>query len=262
MSTSIAVQSALILLREGLEAILVLAALAALLRRMAPERMAALWSGAGLGVVASLVAAGAYLAWRGGVHDDTVEGITCLLAAGLRLWTGGWLWRSADPRGWTEALRRQAETALTARRVSLALGSIGFLAVFREGAETALFLTALAEEGSFTGMLAGLVVGALGLAVLWWLLIRAAVRLPLRPLFLATSIFLLLMATRLVAAGLQEFQEQAMISFTPADLPEWAETLGLAPSWEGLTAQLAVLLVAALVLAWPRRALQRPAAAE
>jgi high-affinity iron transporter len=262
MSTSIAVQAALILLREGLEAILVLAALAALLRRMAPDRMAALWGGAGLGVVASLVTAGAYLAWRGGVHDDTVEGVTCLLAAGLMLWTGGWLWRSADPRAWTASLRRQAETALTAERVSLALGSIGFLAVFREGAETALFLAALAQEGSLSGMLAGLAAGALGLAVLWWLLIRAAVRLPLRPLFLATSIFLLLMAARLVGAGLQEFQEQALIPFDPADLPAWAETLGFAPSWEGLAAQLAVLLVAALVLAWPRRAVGRPAAAE
>jgi high-affinity iron transporter len=262
MSASIAVQSALILLREGLEAILVLAALAALLRRMAPDRMAALWFGAGLGVVASLLAAGAYLAWRGGVHDDMVEGITCLLAAGLMLWTGGWLWRSADPRAWTEALRRQTETALAAERVSLALGTIGFLAVFREGAETALFLTALAEDGSFTGMLAGLAVASLGLAVLWWLLIRAAVRLPLRPLFLATSVFLLLMAARLVGAGLQEFQEQALISFNPAELPEWAETLGFAPSWEGLAAQAAVLVVAALVVAWPGRATGRPAAAE
>jgi high-affinity iron transporter len=98
--------------------------------------------------------------------------------------------------------------------------------------------------------------------VLWWLLIRAAVRLPLRPLFLVTSIFLLLMAARLIGAGLREFQEQALIPFDPAELPAWAETLGLAPNWEGLAAQLAVLLVAALVLAWPRRAVGRPAAAE
>jgi len=254
MSTSLVVQSALILLREGLEAILVLAALAALLRRMAPDRMAALWSGAGLGVVASLVTAAAYLAWRDGVHDDTVEGITCLLAAGLMLWTGGFLWRRADPRAWAATLHRQATAALEAERVSVALGVIGFLAVYREGAETALFLAALRGEGSLASLLAGMALGAVGLAMLWQVIIRAAVRLPLALMFRATSLFLLVMAVRLVAAGLGEFQEQAMIPFTPADLPEWAETIGLAPSWEGLVAQAVVLALVVLVVVWPRRA--------
>ena len=254
MSASIAVQAALILLREGLEAILVLAALAALLRKLAPERIGALRAGAGLGLLASLLAAGAYAAWRGGVHDDFVEGITCLVAAGLMLWTGGFLWRRADPRAWGAALSRQAEAALAADKVPVALGLIGFLAVFREGAETALFLAALGAEGSMAGMLAGLAAGAAGLGVLWWLLIRAAVRVPLRPLFRVTSLFLLFMAARLVAAGIGEFQEQAIVPFTPTELPELAETLGLAASWEGLVAQLLVLAGAALVLAWPQRA--------
>lgn len=253
-SASIAVQAALILLREGLEAILVLAALAALLRRMAPERTGALWAGAGLGLLASLLTAGAYAAWRGGVHDDFVEGVTCLIAAGLMLWTGGFLWRRADPRAWGAALTRQAQAALNADRVPVALGLIGFLAVFREGAETALFLAALGTEESMGGMLAGLVAGAVGLGVLWYLLIRAAVRIPLRPLFRVTSIFLLFMAARLVAAGIQEFQEQSLVSFNPVSLPELAETIGVSPSWEGLAAQLLVLAGVALVLAWPRPA--------
>ena len=262
MSASIAAQAALILLREGLEAILVLAALAALLRKMAPERMGALWAGAGLGLLASLLTAGAYAAWRGGVHDDFVEGVTCLIAAGLMLWTGGFLWRRADPRAWGAALTRQAQAALNAERVPVALGLIGFLAVFREGAETALFLAALGTEGSMAGMLAGLAAGAIGLGVLWWLLIHAMVRVPLRPLFRATSIFLLFMAARLVAAGIQEFQEQSLVSFTPNSLPEVAETIGVSPSWEGLAVQLLVLLGVALVLAWPRRRVTTHAAAE
>jgi high-affinity iron transporter len=193
------------------------------------------------------------MAWRGGAHDDFVEGITCLLAAGLMLWTGGFLWRRSDPRAWSAALQRQAHAALAADRVPLALGLIGFLAVFREGAETALFLAALGSEGSMAGMLAGLAVGALGLGVLWYLVIQAAVRLPLRPLFRVTSLFLLFMAARLVAAGIQEFQEQSLLSFNPDPLPEMVQTIGFAPSWEGLAAQLLVLAGVALVLAWPRR---------
>jgi high-affinity iron transporter len=103
------------------------------------------------------------------------------------------------------------------------------------------------------GMLAGLAVGALGLGVLWYLVIQAAVRLPLRPLFRVTSLFLLFMAARLVAAGIQEFQEQSLLSFNPDPLPEMVQTIGFAPSWEGLAAQLLVLAGVALVLAWPRR---------
>jgi len=253
MSTAIILQAALILLREGLEAILVLAALAALLRRMAPERIGALWAGAGLGLLASLLTAGAYAAWRGGVHNDLVEGVTCLLAAALMLWTGGFLWRRADPRAWSNTLARQAETVLDAGRVPLALGLVGFLAVFRESAETVLFLAALRTEGTLAGLATGLAVGAAGLALLWYLLIRAAVRLPLRLLFRATSVFLLVMAARLVAAGIQEFQEQALVSFSPDPLPEMAATIVFAPSWEALAAQLLVLVGAALVLGWPRR---------
>jgi high-affinity iron transporter len=160
------------------------------------------------------------------------------------------------------ALERQAHQALTAERVPLALGAIGFLAVFREGAETALFLAALGGNDSLGALLGGLVVGAIGLGVLWYLLIRAAVRVPLRPLFQVTSVFLLLMAVRLVSAGLLEFQEQAMVPFDPSPLPEWTESVGLSPSTEGLIAQLAVLAGAALILAWPRRGAPPPAAAE
>ena len=97
--------------------------------------------------------------------------------------------------------------------------------------------------------------------MLWYLLTRAAVRVPLRPLFQATSLFLLLMAAHLVGAGLQEFQEQALVPFDPAPLPAWTEAVGVSPSTEGLIAQLAVLTGVTLILAWPRRATSPPTVA-
>lgn len=251
MLSSISLEAALILLREGLEAMLVLAALAALLRRLAPERMGALWAGAGGGLLASLGTAVAYAAWRDGVHNDLVEAATSLTAAGLMLWTGGWLWRRADPRNWALALQRQAQAALGATRVPLALAGIGFLAVFREGAETALFLAGLG--GAPLALGGGLVLGGIGLVALGWMILRAAVRLPLRALFRATSVFLLVMAARMVGAGLREFQEQALVPFDPAEIPDWAASLGLSGSWEGILLQAGVLAAVALVLVWPGR---------
>ena len=260
---SVAIDAAVILLREGLEVILVLAALTAFLRRAAPDRMGALGWGALAGLAASLLLAIAYATWSGGAHDDRVEGVTCLIAAALMLWTGGWMWLRSDPRAWTSALKRQAERALASRRVATAVGGIGFLAVFREGAETVLFILALGTTAaSVTPMLLGLGVATLCLAVLWWIVNRATVRLPLRPLFIATSVFLLAMATRFVGAGIQEFQEQAIVPFTPAEIPDWLVEIGIAPSWEALALQVTVVATVAIFLAIPRRRPPQSAAAE
>lgn len=251
---SIGLQSALILLREGLEVILVLAALGAFLRRMAPDRLGALRWGAAGGLAASLLAAAAYAAWRGGEHDDFVEGVTCLAAAALMLWTGGWMWLRSDPKAWSASLARQTEQALRSGRVGAAVAGIGFLAVFREGAETVLFLSAIATEaGAMLPMLGGLAVASLGLFALWWAVTRAARRIPLRPLFIGTSLFLLFMAARFVGAAVQEFQEQALIGFTPDNLPDWAEEIGLSPSWEALALQGAVVALVLLFVMVPRR---------
>lgn len=252
----------LILFREGLEAILVLAALAAFLKRAAPERAGHLAWGAAAGVGASLLAAIAFMAWRGGDHDDRIEGIACLLAAGLMLWTGGWLARHADPKAWTDDLRRRAEAAIASRRVGLAVGAIGFLAVFREGAETVLFLSALLRDApSPLALLPGLGVAAVVLAGVWVAITRLAVRLPLRPLFLGTSFFLLVMAARLAAAAVQEFQEQSLIPFDPFNLPAWAEAAGLPGNIEQAAAMAAVALLALPALLAGLRAKGRPVAA-
>ena len=243
--TSHAFDAGLILFREGMEAILVLAALAAFLQRAAPERARALGLGAAAGVAASLLAAVAFMAWRDGAHDDRIEGVVCLLAAGLMLWTGGWLARRSDPRAWTAELRRRTEAAMAAPRVGLAVAAIGFLAVFREGAETVLFLAAvLGDAPSPAALLPGLAVAAALLGGLWFALTRLALRLPLRPLFLATSAFLLVMAARL-AAAVQELQEQTLLPFDPIALPRWAGSIGLPDNLEQAAA---MALVAALAV--------------
>lgn len=236
----------LILLREGLEAVLVLAALAAMLRRAAPARAAVLGWGALAGIGASLLAALAYWRLLGGIHDDRVEAVTLIIASALLLWTGGWLARRADPRAWSQALHRQAERALHARRVALAVGAIGFLAVFREGAETVLFIAAL--EGAPLAIAGGLGAAALLLAALWAVIRRGTLRLPLRPLFLGTSAFLLLMAARFAAAAMGELQEQQVIGFTPLELPDALLALGVPDSLEAGAAFALVLAVAAAML--------------
>ena len=211
------VQSATILLREGLEALLVIAALAAYLTKSgAQQRLAALYWGAGAAIIASIVAAVLFEFFNNGVHNDILEGVTILVAAALMLYVSGWLLLRQDPKAWQGFLKTKADAAL-AKQTSVAVAALAFLAVFREGAETVLFIHTLAKttEGWSVGLVAGLVAAAVLLAILFGVINFIAARLPLRPVFLITSAFLFITAVKFIGEGIQEFQEQLLDSLYP-----------------------------------------------
>jgi high-affinity iron transporter len=244
--TAAFVQAAAILLREGLEALLVLAALAAYLDKSgARDRLPALYIGAVLAVGASFVAAFLFEVFNNGAHSDILEGVVILTAAALMLYVSGWLLLRQDPAAWQGYLKSKADAAL-ARRTGMAVAGLAFLAVFREGAETVLFIHALAKtEGGWTfGLLAGLLVGAAGLVVLFVLINVVARRIPLRPLFIATSAFLFLMAIKFIGEAIQEFQEQQLVSYTEVRHGAWFDALGLNPTVEALAVQTFVIVLA------------------
>jgi high-affinity iron transporter len=245
---SAALQSGSILLREGLEAMLIIAALAAFVRRAGARRqLVELYSGALLAVLASLAAALVFELYLNGAHDDRIEAGVMVVAAALMLYMSGWLFLRQDSRAWQAEVRRSAGRALSSGAVA-SLALIAFLAVFREGAETVLFLHALA--GTAGGWNLGLVVGLLGatacLLVLYAAMQWLALRLPLRPLFLLTSAFLFIMGLRLIGGAVQELQEQLYIPYDVLALPDWLISLGINPTWEALGIQLAVAITAAV----------------
>src|SRR3954449_1365562 len=240
------IQAAVILLREGLEAMLVIAALAGYLTKAgAGHRIQALYGGALAAVGASIIAAWLFAVLNSGEHSDVLEGVIILVAAALMLYVSGWLMVKQDPRGWQEYLAHKADTALSQDTV-WAVGALAFLAVFREGAETVLFVNALAtaEGGWSAGLFAGLAAATLGLAVLFYFINLIARRLPLRPLFIITSAFLFAMAIKFIGEAVQEFQEQAIITVTEVKSAGWLAAIGLNPTVEALSAQLLVIVFA------------------
>src|SRR5437016_9463559 len=162
------VQSAGILLREGREAMLVIAALAAYLDKVGGRnRLAALYAGAGVAILASVIAALLFEAFNSGVHSDVMEGVIILFAAALMLYVSGWLLLRQDPRAWQDFLKHRAEEAL-AKETTIAVALLAFFAVFREGAAAVLFIHALAQpEGGWSiALTGGLDAAALGPATL------------------------------------------------------------------------------------------------
>jgi high-affinity iron transporter len=240
------VQAAVILLREGLEAMLVIAALAGYLTKVgAGHRIKALYGGALVAVAASFVAAWLFAVLNSGDHSDVLEGFVILLAAALMLYVSGWLMVKQDPRGWQDYLAHKADQALSQDTV-WAVGALAFFAVFREGAETVLFINALAktEGGWSAGLFAGLAAAAVALAVLFYFINLVARKLPLRPLFIITSAFLFAMAIKFIGEAVQEFQEQAIITVTDVSGSAFLTAIGLNPTLEALSIQLLVILFA------------------
>src|SRR5580704_16467949 len=240
------IQAAVILLREGLEAMLVIAALAGYLTKVgAGHRVQALYGGALAAIGASLVAAWLFAVLNSGEHSDVLEGVIILVAASLMLYVSGWLMVKQDPRGWQDYLAQKADHAL-AQDTVWAVAALAFLAVFREGAETVLFINALAttEGGWSAGLFAGLGAATVGLLILFYFINLIAQKIPLRPLFIITSAFLFAMAIKFIGEAVQEFQEQSMLPFTELKGAAWLGAIGLNPTLEALSAQLLVIVFA------------------
>lgn len=244
------ISSLLILLREGLEAILVLAAIIALViktgRRDALPYIHAGWIGAAvLGFITWLAAR--HLLTISGASREVTEGVIALLAAAMLLYVGYWLHDKSHAQGWQRFIREQVDAAL-GKRTLWALAGISFLAVYRELFEIILFYEALLSQAGPAGqraVLGGIAAATVLLALVGGAILKFSVRLPLGPFFAATAGLLALMAVIFTGNGIAALQEADII---PATLVRFISVpvLGIHPTAQGLASQ---GLMVALVIA-------------
>jgi high-affinity iron transporter len=253
--------AAIILFREGLEALLVVAALLAFLQRAGnADKRGWIWGGAAAGVGASLavaVVAQLILARAAAnVGREVIEGFTGLVAAGMLLYVGHWLHSKASLGAWQHYIHERGRAAL--RRNSLfGLALIAFLAVFREGAETVLFYIGIASSITLSDLLLGLGLGAAALALLAVLMLVVGVRVPVRPFFLGATVLIYYLCLKFAGAGVHALQVAGVVHTTPApSLPAW-DFIGMFPTWETALVQLVVLAVILGSTFLPRLAQQR-----
>ena len=255
------VQSFVIIVREGFEAILVIGAIVAFLVKTGHrDRLRAVWYGAGAGVVASAATAVVLETLLAAVpaSQDLIEGVSMLVAMAVLFWVSYWLISKVEAEHWQRFIREKVTSAL-ASGGAIALAFVAFLAVYREGAETALFYQALlGEAGRSAGAIAlGIGAGGLVLAAVFTAFHRYGVRLPLRPFFTITSGLLYAMAFVFAGRGVAELQEVNVLPISPVRGIPRVEALGIYPTAEslGLQAALVALLAAALIVTFrPRRA--------
>ncbi len=250
-------QSFVIMLREGLEAILIVGALMTFLVKMgAGQRRRDVNLGVGAAIVASLLTAVALeTVFRiSPAKREALEGITMVIAAAVLFYVSYWLLSKMEVAKWSRFVKTKVHEALTSGS-ALALASAAFLAVYREGFETVLFYKALLLAGGTGGstvppVVGGILAGSLILVAVYLAIHRFGVRLPLKPFFGVTSAFLYYMAFVFAGKGVAELQEGGLL---PTSMLPWAPRLpavGIYPTSESLAVQLVLILLLGIALWW------------
>ncbi len=243
-----------ILLREGLEALLVVVALLAFLRKAGRiEAVRHVHAGWVLALLAGAVtwAIASYVVAISGAGRELTEGLSSLFAAAVLISVGLWMHQKSIGGRWQAYLKQKMTSALN-RRSAWFLFGLAFISVYREVFETILFYAALWNDGQHGWLLAGIAAGALVLAGVAWVLMRTSRRLPLATFFMASSSLIALLALVLTGKGVAALQEAGWFAVTPLPFPR-IDLLGIYPTSQSMLAQGFVLALLIIGFAWNLR---------
>jgi high-affinity iron transporter len=251
------VQSFVLLVREGFEAILIVAALMTFLAKAgATERRRHVAQGAWAAVGASAVTGVAIAALFEITPSqrEALEGVTMLLATAVLFYVSYWLLSKVEVDRWNAFVRSRMEEALSTGS-GLALSSVAFLAVYREGVETILFYNALlaSAESATAAVLGGILVGVVALVLIYLGISRFGLKVPMKPFFAMTSAMLYYMAFVFAGKGIAELQGAGLV---PTTVVQWAPRipfLGIYPTLQSLSLQALLLVLLVLAVAWTQR---------
>lgn len=234
-----------ILLREGVEALLIVIAMIAFLKKaQRPEALhyvhagwiSALVAGAFTWVVAT------FLVEISGASREVTEGVGSVFAAVVLLSVGMWMHQKSSAGKWQAYLNDKLSTAVV-QRSAWALFALAFIAVYREVFETVLFYSALTADGNSGALLGGFFAAVVMLAIIAWVLLRTSARMPIGKFFSITSVLVAVLAVVLIGKGIAGLQEAGWVGVHPVWSPR-LDFLGIYPTLETLLAQVVVLVIA------------------
>ena len=241
-----------IIVREGLEAILVIAAIIAyLIKSGNAKTLKNVYLGALLGVAASFVAAGGlYMlkkVWVGaGQSQEVIEGVTALIAVCVLFYVSNWMISKAEAASWSRYIDGKVQSSVAAGS-GFALGFTALLSVFREGAEVVLFYQPMLSEGNAGMVWAGFFAGCVLLVFIYLAITKLSIRLPIKVFFTATSILMAVMCVSFLGSGIKELAEGNVfdLSLRVPGIPEndFIQLFGIYPYLETLVPQLILSII-------------------
>ncbi|TPF93170.1 iron permease [Bifidobacterium sp. UTBIF-68] len=264
--TSAVGQAFLILIREGLEALLVVAAVIAYLVKSGNKRFTKwIYVGVLVGLAGSGIIAVIFGLMFGGSgpQQEIMEGICALIAMGMLLWTSNWMLNKSSVEAWNRYIRTKTEAAVASvssqaesgEKVAfgtvVSLAMLSFLAVFREGAETVIFYESIYSMSQDSkGMWTGGIAAAVVLVIIFLIIRFTSVKIPIGPFFLITSILMSVLVVVFAGGGVHALIEGDAL---PANYLQGVPTndwLGFYPYVETIVAQIiaAIAVIALFVV--------------
>ena len=245
--------SSTIILREGLEAFLVIITILGIIRALKLKGAASWIHGGWIAAIAS----GILMWWAAnslftfsGAQREIMEGAIALFAVVILLYVGFWMHSKSEAGKWQAYVKNKIQK-LASKENMIGLSVLSFIVVFREAFESVLFLSALSVEAGESHQLAfggGIISAFIVLAILSVLLLRFSKKLPITQLFKYSAIIIAILAVVLAGKGIHALQEAGTIGISNTPFNLRIDLLGVYPTWQSLASQL--LIITVIIFLW------------
>jgi high-affinity iron transporter len=241
-----------IILREGLEALLVVIALLGFLKKSGHDDKKS-WiyggviSGLAVSVVIAVIVQVLFKSGTFGNNNFLISGWTGVFAAVMLIYVSYWLHSKSSTMEWQNYIERKSTQALATSSL-FSLGVLSFLAVFREGTETVLFYIGMASSISLRELILGIVLGVVILVVIALIILKLGVRIPMKPFFVISSLLVFYLGIKFTGMGINGLQLAGLIPATAnSNLPamQW---LAMYPTWECFIPQTIIIILAIITV--------------
>ncbi|MGX7068984.1 FTR1 family protein [Gemella bergeri] len=242
-----AIDSMLILLREGVEALVIVLSLAGALRA-AKQRKGLIWvyAGAIVGILASILAAVilkySFPALASGTNREIIEGVVGIFAVVMMIGIGIWLHSKSSVKAWKNYMDKKLNLMLSTGSF-ISMFTLSFLAVFREGAETILFYAGIMPLISTASLLTGIGLAVIALIIIGFVMLKASDKLPISKVFLVLSWLIYILGFKMLGVSVHALQITNMVSNHILEHIPTIEWLGIYPSTEVLGSQIIYIII-------------------
>lgn len=241
-----------IILREGLEALLVVIALLGFLKKSDQEdKKSWIYGGVIIGSIVSIVLAVLvkllFTSGTFGNNNFLISGWTGVFAAVMLIYVSYWLHSKSSVDSRNHGIQDKSCKSL-ANGSLFSLGFLAFLAVFREGTEVVLFYIGMASSIKLTDLFLGIALGFAILIIIAVLMLKIGLRIPMKPFFLVSSLLVFYLGLKFTGMGINGLQLSGVLPATSSDLLPTISALAVYPTWQGVIPQAVLVVIAILVI--------------